>query len=549
VGYFDDNHGDLLKDAPTMDGDVRFPGGAGPMGPQQIQSAPDMPLPPGAHPPGNPNGGIVPPKYGGPLNAGPQSLTSGNQYGPQQLRDLVNQNSLKTKGVPATDEDYNYWVPKIQEGLAKPGSDPASVVNYFNQRMIDPPGQGSNSGPSGGGGAGGGSFDAFHYDPSQNPTPFQSPSQVPGTFQPPNTTAQPFNGTAPLGSPQQFQNPGSYTPGQVTPQQVQAGAVSAPGTITPQQVQGPGALSAQQLSAPGTFAGPTAADLSADPSYKFRFDQGINALDSSAAASGNARSGGHYQDLINYGQNAASQEYQNVYNRAANTYGTNLNANIATTGANNAANANAYGLTNQYQQNAALANQGANLNAQGQNVANQQNAGMFNATQGANASSQNAANALTAGFGNQANNASAFQNNWQNQFNTTQGNNANTLAFQGQQFGQGLAGYQANLAALGQNYGQAANTYGLNLGAQQQGYNQAANTYGMNLGAQQQAWNQQFQPWQAGVNAQLGFGNLALGQNQFGLQSQNQSWNQANTINNQNWLENQYLAQLGYGTG
>lgn len=49
--------------------------------------------------------------------------------------------------------------------------------------------------------------------------------------------------------------------------------------------------------------------------YKFRFDQGLQANDRSAAAGGRLFSGGHQADLLAYGQGMASQEYDNQWSR------------------------------------------------------------------------------------------------------------------------------------------------------------------------------------------------------------------------------------------
>jgi hypothetical protein len=52
-----------------------------------------------------------------------------------------------------------------------------------------------------------------------------------------------------------------------------------------------------------------------DPSYQWRLQQGANALTAQGAAMGNLGSGNLGTALVNYGQNAASQEYQNEFNR------------------------------------------------------------------------------------------------------------------------------------------------------------------------------------------------------------------------------------------
>ena len=59
-----------------------------------------------------------------------------------------------------------------------------------------------------------------------------------------------------------------------------------------------------------------------DPGYEFRKQEGINALMAAGAAAGNFGSGNMGVALQDYGQNIASQEFQNVYNRLAGLSGT-----------------------------------------------------------------------------------------------------------------------------------------------------------------------------------------------------------------------------------
>ena len=56
-------------------------------------------------------------------------------------------------------------------------------------------------------------------------------------------------------------------------------------------------------------------DFTADPGYQFRLEQGLKALNASAAARGMGMSGANIKGATDYGQNAASQEYQNAFNR------------------------------------------------------------------------------------------------------------------------------------------------------------------------------------------------------------------------------------------
>jgi len=59
-------------------------------------------------------------------------------------------------------------------------------------------------------------------------------------------------------------------------------------------------------------------DVTKDPGYQFRMDQGVEALDKSAAARGRLLSGAQQKGVTDYSQNVASQEYANAYAREAN---------------------------------------------------------------------------------------------------------------------------------------------------------------------------------------------------------------------------------------
>lgn len=56
-------------------------------------------------------------------------------------------------------------------------------------------------------------------------------------------------------------------------------------------------------------------DPTSDPSYQFRLQEGLDAVEGSAAAQGGLFSGQTGKDLTNYAQNAASQEYQKAFGR------------------------------------------------------------------------------------------------------------------------------------------------------------------------------------------------------------------------------------------
>ena len=64
-------------------------------------------------------------------------------------------------------------------------------------------------------------------------------------------------------------------------------------------------------------------DQNTDPGYAFRFSEGMKGLERSAAARGGLLSGATLKGVQRYGQDMASQEYQNAFNR----YTTGFNAN------------------------------------------------------------------------------------------------------------------------------------------------------------------------------------------------------------------------------
>jgi len=79
-----------------------------------------------------------------------------------------------------------------------------------------------------------------------------------------------------------------------------------------------------KLTSGGGFKAPTSVTEQNDPGYHFRMQQGQQALEQSAAAHGGALGGGELKALNQYGQDYASNEYGNVYNRALGTYQTNF---------------------------------------------------------------------------------------------------------------------------------------------------------------------------------------------------------------------------------
>ncbi len=70
----------------------------------------------------------------------------------------------------------------------------------------------------------------------------------------------------------------------------------------------------------GTFAPPTNITESNDPGFQARLALGQQAIERSAAARGTNLSGGTLKDLNQFGQDYASNEYGNIYNRALQNY-------------------------------------------------------------------------------------------------------------------------------------------------------------------------------------------------------------------------------------
>lgn len=71
------------------------------------------------------------------------------------------------------------------------------------------------------------------------------------------------------------------------------------------------------------FVRPDAQSILGAPGFQARLQAGEGALQRSAASKGLLRSGGTFKDLIEYGQNFASNEYNNNFNQALQTHQAN----------------------------------------------------------------------------------------------------------------------------------------------------------------------------------------------------------------------------------
>jgi hypothetical protein len=90
------------------------------------------------------------------------------------------------------------------------------------------------------------------------------------------------------------------------------------------------------------FVAPTAITMENDPGFKFRRDEGNQAMERSAAAKGSILSGGTQKALAQYNQDYASNEFQNVFNRALGTQQQNVGQEAAQVGNYNTQYTNRY---------------------------------------------------------------------------------------------------------------------------------------------------------------------------------------------------------------
>jgi hypothetical protein len=128
----------------------------------------------------------------------------------------------------------------------------------------------------------------------------------------------------------------------------------------------------------------TVADFQKDPGYEFRMAEGMKALERSAAARGGLNSGGTLKALSRYGQDYASGEYQNAYNRFNSDRDRRFNRLSSLAGIGQTANSQ-------------VGNASANLGAAGQGYANSAGGLMMGAANSAAGGITGAANANAAG--------------------------------------------------------------------------------------------------------------------------------------------------------
>jgi hypothetical protein len=87
------------------------------------------------------------------------------------------------------------------------------------------------------------------------------------------------------------------------------------GLQEPFRQTGVNALAGYEAASAPTYTPFGMAQFNADPGYEFRMAEGMKALERSAASRGILQSGGTLKDITRFGQDTASQEYQNAFQR------------------------------------------------------------------------------------------------------------------------------------------------------------------------------------------------------------------------------------------
>lgn len=169
------------------------------------------------------------------------------------------------------------------------------------------------------------------------------------------------------------------------------------------------------------FAAPTGVNAQNDPGYAFRLAEGQKALERSQAAKGTGTGGAALKEAARYGQDYASNEYGNVYNRALSQYQTNFGDKLSEYNTNY--NTFANDQSNQYNRLASLAGVGQTANSQlsqsGQAAASNVAGINSNFANQAGNNAISAGNSISAGLVGAGNAINSGINNYQN-YNTLQ---------------------------------------------------------------------------------------------------------------------------------
>lgn len=180
-----------------------------------------------------------------------------------------------------------------------------SILTPWTKKFVAPAGSGGGGGPA-----------------PMGPFSF-------GTFNPGSFTAEQFEGgkdftwDRPEFAGPRFQSPGQFNASE---------GVYDPGTFAGGRLEGPagfdggpdfnwdrdfslGRVEQRELADRPEFIAPGFEEAMNDPGYQFRLKQAMQAITNSTAASGLLRSGATAKGMMDYAQDAASQEYEKVYGR------------------------------------------------------------------------------------------------------------------------------------------------------------------------------------------------------------------------------------------
>ena len=209
--------------------------------------------------------------YSGGGNFAPNGATQGGapQYDPSNPAPYINYFYRQTYGQDAPPDQIQYWSGKLASGETM-GNGQKATPDYWMMRLQNP-----------------------NYDAGNQ------------------------GGFGSLGTLQNYLQAFQYP------------SFSAPGSFSFQPTPGFSPFSYDPLKTPSPFGAPTGADMSNDPGYQFRLKQGLDSIEASASARGVLNSGNTLQDVENYAQDYASNEFQNVYNRAFNTWQGNTGTDLA----------------------------------------------------------------------------------------------------------------------------------------------------------------------------------------------------------------------------
>ncbi len=190
--------------------------------------------------------------------------------------------------------------------------------------------------------------------------------------------------------------------------------------LDPWRQAGSGALS--QMGSQDFQRDFTANDFTKDPGYDFRMAEGQKALERSAAARGGLQSGGTMKALSRYGQDYASGEYQNAYNRFNQDRDRRFSRLSSISGQGQAAAAGQANASGNYASQMGQAGQNYATNV-GNNTMGAANAAGAAGIAGANAWGSALSGAANAGMQGAV---MANQNNWMKQWLSNQGSGMGT---------------------------------------------------------------------------------------------------------------------------